>query len=137
MMLMHLDCIWFGSVRFGSVRFGSVRFGWFAGWFGWLVRFRLVRLQVRKTCGSNRFGFSRVKTPRVTPSANDLKKGAFTSWRLLAHGRAMEGQAAHRDRAGAAPTVRCHCGMRSGFSPSDEDEGGGTRECHDEWRCYP
>ena len=26
--------------------------------------------------------------------------------------------------------TRCHWMMRSGFSPSDEDEGGGARECH-------
>jgi len=26
--------------------------------------------------------------------------------------------------------TRCHWMMRSGFSPSDEDEAGGARECH-------
>ncbi len=33
-------------------------------------------------------------------------------------------------RGSESTRCRCHCVMRSGFSPSDEDEGGGARECH-------
>ena len=51
--------------------------------------------------------------------------------RALAPGRAMEGQAGTAS-APAPPrrSTRCHCVMRSGFSLSYEDEGGGARECH-------
>ncbi len=48
--------------------------------------------------------------------------------RALAPGRAMEGQAGTAS-APAPPrrSTRCHCVMRSGFSLSYEDEGGGAR----------
>ena len=51
--------------------------------------------------------------------------------RALAPGRAMEGQAGTAS-APAPPrrSTRCPCVMRSGFPPSDEDEGGGARDCH-------
>ena len=82
----------------------------------------------------DRFSRSRsIKGPRHA-LANDPKKGSFahaSPLRALAPGRAMEGQAGTAS-APAPPrrSTRCHCVMRSGFSPSDEDEGGGARECH-------
>ena len=61
------------------------------------------------------------KASRLTPSP----------LRALAPGRAMEGQAGTAS-APAPPrrSTRCPCVMKSGFPPSDEDEGGGARDCH-------
>ena len=71
-----------------------------------------------------------VLTPLQTPRKNALSHTPSPR-RALAPGRAMEGQAGTAS-APAPPrrSTRCHCVMRSGFSLSYEDEGGGASECH-------
>ena len=68
------------------------------------------------------------KTPCFRMSIPGISDGSMRARPRARPGHG--GPGGHRERAGAAPTVRCHCVMRSGFSPSDEDEAGGARECH-------
>ena len=69
-------------------------------------------------------------TPLQTTRKNALSQTP-SPLRALAPGRAMDGQAGTAS-APAPPrrSTRCPCVMRSGFPPSDEDEGGGARDCH-------
>ena len=69
-------------------------------------------------------------TPLQTTRKNALSQ-TQSPLRALAPGRAMDGQAGTAS-APAPPrrSTRCPCVMRSGFPPSDEDEGGGARDCH-------